>query len=71
MLLTAEEYFETRRKQIDRYVEGEHRWFGDLSTSMPSLSMVQDPIPWYIQSDTQRHTQDIIGRRTPTPLVNS
>jgi hypothetical protein len=49
MLLTAEQYFEQRRKQIDRYVQGEHKWLGDLSTSMPAVSMCMDPLPWYVK----------------------
>ena len=48
-VLSFEEYMETKRKEIDRYVEGEHKWYGDLSTSMASLSMYENPLPWYIE----------------------
>jgi len=27
-LLTAVEYFTKRKKEMERYIEGEHRWFG-------------------------------------------
>lgn len=47
VVLSIEEYMETKRKQIDKYVEGEHKWYGDLSTELPSLSMYNQPIPWY------------------------
>ena len=53
VILDVQRYFEDRRKQIDRYVEGEHKWYGDLSTSLPSLSMYESPLPWYIKRDTQ------------------
>ena len=53
VILDVQRYFEDRRKTIDRYVEGEHKWYGDLSTSLPSLSMYESPLPWYIKRDTQ------------------
>ena len=53
VILDVQRYFEDRRKTIDRYVEGEHKWYGDLSTSLPSLSMYESSLPWYIKRDTQ------------------
>ena len=50
-VLSVSEYFEQRRKQIDRYVEGEHKWYGDLSTSLPSLSYNTDNVPWYLKGN--------------------
>ena len=47
--ITLAEYMEDRRRDIDRYVEGEHKWFGDTSTTMPSVSMNVDPLPWYVK----------------------
>lgn len=47
--ITLAEYMEDRRKEIDRYVEGEHKWLGDTSTSMPAVSMCMDPLPWYLK----------------------
>jgi len=48
MLLTAEQYFEQRRKAIDRYVQGEHAWFGDTSCALPALSCYNaHAVPWY------------------------
>lgn len=34
--LSAMEYFLSRKKQIERYVEGEHKWYGDVD----SLSLI-------------------------------
>ena len=48
-VMTLAEYMEDRRKVIDRYVEGEHRWYGDLSTAMPAVSMHEHQVPWYLQ----------------------
>ena len=47
---SVEEYFESRRKVIDKYVEGEHKWYGDLSTDVLPLSMYSTPLPWYLKS---------------------
>ena len=47
--MTIAEYMEDRRRDIDRYVEGEHAWYGDTSTTLPSLSMHVDPLPWYVK----------------------
>lgn len=54
--MTLSEYFESRRKEIDRYVEGEHKWYGDLSTELPSLSMYEGNIPWYIKEGGRSRT---------------
>jgi hypothetical protein len=45
------EYMEQRRKEIDRYVEGEHKWYGDVDTStmMQSVSYNNEAIPWYMK----------------------
>jgi hypothetical protein len=59
VVLDAKAYFEDRRKTIDRYVEGEHKWYGDLTTSMPSVSMYSLPLPWYLKNDTQPHHQSV------------
>lgn len=59
MLLTAEQYFESRRKEIDKYVEGEHKWLG-CTDGMPSLSCYTDPLPWYLNGtpkDTIHYTR--------------
>ena len=45
-LITIKEYMEQRRKAIDRYVEGEHRWYGDVHASM-EVTYNTSPIPWY------------------------
>lgn len=58
--MTFAEYMEDKRKVIDRYVEGEHKWYGDLSTALPSLSMYEGTTPWYLKNDTLRHTQEPI-----------
>ena len=51
MTLSAEQYFETRRKEIDAYVEGEHAWFGDTDSTLPNLSAYPDARPWYMSND--------------------
>jgi len=33
-LITIREYMEQRRKAIDRYVEGEHKWLGDTHATV-------------------------------------
>jgi hypothetical protein len=49
MTLSAEQYFETRRKCIDKYVEGEHKWFGDVDAATPAQVTYNDkPLPWYV-----------------------
>jgi len=58
-VMTVAEYMEDRRKVIDRYVEGEHKWYGDLSTSMPSLSMYEGKLPWYLNNDTFPNTKGV------------
>jgi len=65
------EYMEQRRKTIDRYVQGEHKWYGDLSTSLPSLSMYSNPLPWYLKHDTQTHTATVDCRWVLASLVCS
>jgi len=49
--MSLTEYMEQRRKEIDRYVQGEHAWLGDTdaSTMMQSVSYNNDAIPWYMQ----------------------
>ena len=45
-LITIKEYMEQRRKCIDRYVEGEHKWYGDVDASV-EVTYNTAPIPWY------------------------
>ena len=47
MLLTAEQYFTERRRQMDAYVQGEHPWFGCVTSTMPNVSAYPDAMPWY------------------------
>jgi hypothetical protein len=47
--MSLTEYMEQRRKEIDRYVEGEHKWYGDTSTMMQSVSYNNEVIPWYMK----------------------
>ena len=41
--LSAMEYFLSRKKHIERYVEGEHKWYGDVDQSV-----VFNSRPWYL-----------------------
>jgi len=47
MLLSAEQYFVQRRRDMDAYVQGEHQWFGCVASTMPNLSAHPDAAPWY------------------------
>lgn len=58
MMMSMAEYMEDRRRHIDRHVQGEHKWLGDTSTSMPSLSMYDGTVPWYLNDDTLRYNQE-------------
>ena len=43
--LTALQYFLSRKKHIDRYVEGEHKWLGATDSEV-----VFNARPWYLDS---------------------
>ncbi len=43
--LTAAEYFLTRKKDMERYIEGEHKWYGDVDQSV-----VFNSRPWYLDT---------------------
>ena len=47
-VLSAMEYFLTRKKTIERYIEGEHKWYGDVLSSEP-ITYVSSPRPWYLE----------------------
>lgn len=51
--LSVTEYFFDRKKYIDRYVQGEHKWFGDVD-SFELPTMVSNPRPWYLEQTTSR-----------------
>lgn len=44
VLMSAMEYFLSRKNVIDRYVEGEHKWYGDVDQSAEF-----NPRPWYLE----------------------
>ena len=44
--LTAAEYFLSRKRDIERYVEGEHKWYGDVDQEV-----VFNSRPWYLETD--------------------
>jgi len=48
VVLSAMEYFLSRKKEIERYVEGEHKWYGDTSTPVEYTYNTQ-PRPWYLE----------------------
>jgi len=50
------EYFLSRKKTIERYVEGEHKWFGDVSVGR-DVTYVDDPVPWYLKDNTCSKTE--------------
>ena len=43
--LSAMEYFLSRKKTIERYVEGEHKWLGATDSEV-----VFNARPWYLDS---------------------
>jgi len=49
--LTAAEYFLSRKKDIERYVEGEHKWYGDVDQEV-----VFNSRPWYLEESTVSKT---------------
>jgi len=49
-LITIKEYMEQRRKAIDRYVQGEHRWYGDVN-SIQEVTYNSHPVPWYCKEE--------------------
>jgi hypothetical protein len=42
--LTAAEYFLTRKKDMERYIEGEHKWYGAVDQQV-----VFNSRPWYLE----------------------
>ena len=49
--LSAMEYFLSRKKDIERYVEGEHKWYGAVDQSV-----VFNSRPWYLEESTVSKT---------------
>ena len=49
--LTAAEYFLSRKKDIERYVEGEHKWYGAVDQEV-----VFNSRPWYLETSTVSKT---------------
>lgn len=47
-VLSAMEYFLSRKKEIERYVEGEHKWYGCLDSSR-EITYCNEPRPWYLE----------------------
>ena len=50
-LLNAAEYFLSRKKEMDRYVQGEHKWLGDVDQSVQF-----NPRPWYLETHMVQNT---------------
>jgi hypothetical protein len=67
MMQSIEAYMHSRRREIDRYVEGEHAWYGDTSTVLPSLSCYNPmPVPWYCQHSV---VLEPLVHREPLPVI--
>ena len=58
VLMNAAQYFLTRKKYIDRYVEGEHKWYGDVTSSEP-ITYNSQPRPWYL--DNSGCSKTVVG----------
>jgi len=41
---------ESRRKEMDRYVQGEHTWLGDVNATM-EVTYNTHPVPWYCREE--------------------
>jgi hypothetical protein len=66
MIQSMEEYMEAKRKYIDAYVEGEHKWYGDTSVSLPSLSCYNPlPTPWYAREKNVPTHNTVLSRNPP------
>ena len=52
VLMNAAQYFLSRKNVIDRYVEGEHKWFGDVDQSV-----VFNSRPWYLETEVCSKTE--------------
>lgn len=48
-VLSAKEYFLIKKKTIDRYVEGEHKWYGNVD-ELYVPCMNDSPSPWYLNT---------------------
>lgn len=48
-VLSAMEYFLSRKKTMERYIEGEHKWYGDVHSST-EFTYMNDPRPWYLDN---------------------
>ena len=46
VLLSAAEYFLSRKKYMEQYIEGEHKWYGDVDQEV-----VFNSRPWYLETD--------------------
>ena len=67
MMQSIEAYMHSRRKEIDKYVQGEHAWYGDLSTALPSVSCYNPmPVPWYVK---QSGVLEPLAHREPLPVI--
>ena len=53
--LTAAEYFLSRKKHIDRYVQGEHAWLGATDSEV-----VFNSRPWYLEQQVHREPLPVI-----------
>ena len=60
-LITIREYMESRRKEIDRYVEGEHKWYGDVN-STADVTYNMQVIPWYCAEESAVLKQQGVSR---------
>ena len=47
--LSAMEYFLSRKKHMERYIEGEHKWYGEVHGTT-EFTYANDPRPWYLDN---------------------
>ena len=46
VLMNVAEYFLSRKKYMEQYIEGEHKWYGDVDQEV-----VFNSRPWYLETD--------------------
>ena len=52
--LTAAEYFLTRKNHMERHIEGEHAWLGDVDQSVQFNAR-----PWYLNAACASETHTV------------
>ena len=60
-VMSLHEYMQHRKKMIDRYVQGEHAWFGNTDASYEGVTVK----PWWWDDKVAYSREVIKATRTP------